>query len=233
MSMSEIARANSISCPSGPVEQEVEFSIEVCRRLHSRAPDVVSTCARFSFGASVAAFLEDEPVVVWTDFFGGRSSRKKVTSIDASEHAWKSTVYDLSIDPGELRKLSDDELSLRLAGQKKPLYSIQTRSCPLLTFLDGDMPNLGLSGAELEKRASVLREDGEFRQRLLSLTQAVTAASSAARDGKRSFRLSDTDRELRKQFHDTPWSGRAEIIAAIEDAALREKARKLLEAHIV
>lgn len=228
MSIAAISQANSIPTPATVrASDEIDFGKAVCRLIEENAPEVASSCAQFSLKASVTHFLQEQEVIVWSDFFAGKPYTRKVTSIEVTESPSRWSVYDLAVDPATLLRMTDDQLLARLAQSPRPVWDIPTRGCPTLTVFDPTALSMGLSAGDLLNRARAIRDDEHLRQRIWTLRAPRQDAAFPIRYPS----LSAKDLTLRDSFHHVPWRERAKIAAEMGDEALKSVASALIAAH--
>ncbi|MBY3201339.1 hypothetical protein [Rhizobium laguerreae] len=228
MSLEGLLRANGLP----PELPPVEACIALCRLMNDTAPEVVSTCSRFSYGASVPAFLEEEPVVVLGSSKFDKISVLAVVNVGIEpSRPSVSIAFDLAINPDDLLHLSDDALAVKLATSPSPLKRIRHSSCPILTSFDELFPVGGVAPQELLRRASVLINDEAFRRRLLFATppQSLAPQLENGVERERVPRMaSDTDRELMARFHDVAPAERRAVLDKLQDEELRRMGGVLL-----
>jgi exodeoxyribonuclease-1 len=90
---------------------------------------------------------------------------------------------------------------------------------------------LQISPVELQRRVDVIRDDGEFRERVgqaLTLRFADKEPSPYVEKHIYDGFPGQKDQMLMEQFHEADWSKRAAIAEQIEDPRLREFAHRLV-----
>ena len=103
----------------------------------------------------------------WSSFLSrpGATSRRAIGTNNASI----TYAFDLSIDPDELRSLSDADLADRLERRPRPLRKIKRNAAPCMCPLAEAPPEMlgGVEPAEFVRRARLLRSDRALVERLV------------------------------------------------------------------
>jgi exodeoxyribonuclease I len=226
ISLIAVARANGFEASDGSSESEdIEATIFLCRLLLDRAPDHVSACTRFSQKASVVAFIEEEPIILFTERLHGKSFTWHVTSLgNDDEKSWPTIVFNLAVDPDGLSGLPDEQLKARLLESPKPLRRVRANSCPILLNFDESLPTQGVGVEEMKRRATSLETNKDLRARLVKASTSESRAVDPSpfvemqlRDGF----ISRDDLALMQRFHELPWSERLDVLEEITDARLK------------
>lgn len=214
---------------------DVQATIHMCRLLLDKAPHVWSAFMRFSKKASVADYIREETVFCLSEFYFGLPYSYLVTEIGVNpENGAEHFVYDLNVDPESIGRLSEAELSDRIAQSPKPVRKLKANAAPMI-FPADDAPDcckgreLGIDG--LCRRAEALKSDDLLCQRL------ITAARNQKEEYPPSPHVekqiydgfpSRTDEQLMEAFHTVPWANRVAIVEKFQDPRLRTIGRQLI-----
>jgi exodeoxyribonuclease-1 len=213
---------------------DVLATIHLCRLIAERAPDVWSAFMRFSKKASVVDFITSEPVFCFCDIYFQKGYSYLASLIGqnpVNKNEWY--LFDLAVSPESLRGLSDDQMIARLARAPKPFRTIKANAVPII-FPADEAPatcasrDLGL--AELERRAQVLADDPDFRQRLIAAHDAGKTEYPPSPHVEQQIYdgFFDANQHLMDAFHEVPWSQRPAIVEQFQDARLKTIGRRLL-----
>jgi exodeoxyribonuclease I len=176
-----------------------------------------------------------EPIFCLSDFYFGRPYSWLVTTIGANPDLnIEFYVYNLAIAPEELLVLSAEELAERLAWMPKPVRRLKSNACPMIMPME-DAPAIcvarNLDVAELMRRAEFLRDNPEFRQRLIQSFRSTLPERQPSPHVEQQLYDGFFPREdevLMQQFHIVPWEERLSIVAAFQDPRLRCLGRQLI-----
>jgi exodeoxyribonuclease-1 len=234
--LAELAAANGFPIRnSHNAMADVEATLQLCRIAKEGAPDLWSRFLRFAQKAAVINFVGDEEAFVLLEYFGGQQDTHLVTRIGLnSEQPNTHYCFDLSIDVDELRNLAGEELIARLKTEPKPIRKLKVNAAPLLCPLYEASPaQLGaFTEDDLIRRASSIRADDQFVQRLVAAAQAcekVYDPSPHVEQQLYGYGFSpDSDATLMVQFHTVPWEDRPAIVSQFQDVRLRRLARRLI-----
>jgi exodeoxyribonuclease-1 len=211
---------------------DVEALIHLCRIVRNKCPELWARFILLGSKASVDDFLHKEEVFVLLEFFPSRTGRFVATAV-GTNNANIAYAYDLSIDPDELRGLSDADFASRLERHPRPLRRIKRNAAPCLCPLAEAPPEMlgGVEPAEFVRRARLLRSDRAFVKRL------VTAANSTEIEYPLSPHVerqiydgfwSQSDSRKLDAFHRADWDERVKIAERLEDARLVWLARRII-----
>ncbi|WP_398469803.1 exonuclease domain-containing protein [Tardiphaga sp.] len=205
---------------------DVLATLDLCRLVFQRSPELWQRFVRFSNKASVADFVEAEDGFVLTEFFGGQAYHTAAVCIGRDPGQPNGRLcLNVGEDVERLSGLSDADLLSRLSEKPSPIRRLRINAAPTLTALF-DAPVHMLNGAsidDIERRASWVRDDPSMRARL------VTAAS------REQYPLSPhieervysggfpkpNDQARMIAFHDFPWDERVSIVESFDDERLR------------
>ncbi|MGZ3283147.1 MAG: hypothetical protein ACXU9A_10860 [Xanthobacteraceae bacterium] len=166
---------------------DVQATLHLCRLLAERAPDLWSSLLRFTQKAAVVDYVDSEGIFSLTDFYGGVPYSWLGTPLGPSPSRKSDIlVLDLATDPDELRALDADELVGRLARSPKTVRRLRPNACPILMPRDR-APDIvlakALGDAELDRRATSLRDDPAFREKLIAAFEQGANLKQGRGDG--------------------------------------------------
>ncbi len=214
---------------------DVEATIFLCRRLIDRAPEVWSAFMRFSQKAAVIDHVAAEPIFCLTDFYFGTAYSWIVTVIGAkSDNPAEFYAYNLAIEPELLAALGEKELHDRLATSPKPVRRLRSNASPIIMPIESapaiaTAAQLGIE--ELTRRAEFLRNDEDFRNRLIAGFELTREAPELSPHVERQLYDSffpKEDEPLIERFHAVPWEERPPIVRAFTDRRLRIIGQRLI-----
>lgn len=223
-----LAAANSVMhARAHDALSDVLATIELCKLVFRRSPDLWQRFVRFSNKATVAEFVDTEDGFLLTEFFGGRAYHAAVVCIGRDpDQANGRLCLSLDEDIDRLAAMSEPALQAHLAEKPSPIRRLRVNAAPTLTALF-DAPAHMLEAStvgELEGRARRVRKDGALRARLV-------AAYVASREPyplsphleERIYNgFPGPDDEARMAaFHEAPWPDRATIAQSFDDERLR------------
>ena len=211
---------------------DVEALIHLCRIVKEECPQLWSRFIAFGSKVSVETFLRREEAFLLLEFFPVQTGRFVATAI-GTNNANVTYAFDLTVDPDELRDLSDADLANRLERRPRPLRKIKRNAAPCLCPLAEAPPEMlgGVDPSEYARRARLLRSDRRLIERL------VTAANGAETEYPPSPHVerqiydgfwSYSDGQKLEAFHDASWGERVSIAEQLEDARLVWLARRII-----
>ena len=206
---------------------DVLATVELCRLVYQRSPELWQRFVRFSNKATVADFVDAEDGFVLTEFFGGQAYHAPVVCIGVDpDQANGRICLSLNQDIGQLAAMGDVELQAHLSQKPSPIRRFRVNSAPTLTaFFDAPEHMLdGGSIGHVEDQARRVRADAHLRARLV-------AAYIAAREPYplsphleeriyNGFPVSDDEGRM-NAFHQAAWPDRLAIVQDLEDERLR------------
>lgn len=226
--LEDLAAANGVThARAHDAMSDVLATVELCRLVHQRSPELWQRFVRFSNKATVSDFVDTEDGFVLTEFYGGQAYHAPVVCIGVDpDQANGRICLNLNEDIDQLSKMSDSELQAHLAQKPSPIRRFRVNAAPTLTaFFDAPEQMLdGASIGQIENQAQRLKADADLQARLV-------AAYVAAREP---FPLSphleeriyngfpgpDDERRM-TAFHQAQWPDRLAIVQSIEDERLR------------
>lgn len=214
---------------------DVEATIFLCRLLMTKARDLWSSFMRFSQKAAVIDHVSAERIFCLSDFYFGGPYSWLVTPIGSNpNNASEFHVYNLSIEPGSLAVLSDDELVARLAATPRPVRRLKANSSPIMMPIES-APAIAtkaqLSIEELTRRADFIHSNQEFRERLNAAFHSTKDDAPPSPHLERQLYdgfFPPEDEQLIRRFHLLPWEDRPAIINAFVDRRLRKIGQRLI-----
>lgn len=216
---------------------DAETTLELCRRVRERAPDVWQRFVRFSTKAAVAAFLDGEDAVILSEFFANEAYHAPVADLGPDpRQANVRLCLHLREDPAELASISDDELRARLAGKPSPIRRVRTNAAPAVAAVY-DFPEPLLEGVDVtaaEAWGRQVRADPALCARLVRLyaeeRDEYPAAVHVEKQIYARFPSPDDERRM-EAFHAAGWRERPAIVESFDDARLRRFGRRILHAE--
>ncbi len=233
--LDRLAPANGYNHPNAhEAMADVEALIFLCRIVRDRCPQLWARFLRFADKGAVAAFMDDEDAFLVMEFYPVQTGRFVVTTIGHNP-AQPNVVYayDLTVDPAELRGLSDAELEARLARRPKPIRRVKTNAAPCLCPLSEAPPELlgGVSADEFVRRARQVRSDPALINRLVAAATANEPVYPPSPHVERRIYdgfWSKADARKLEAFHAASWEDRVVIADDLEDDRLAWLARRLV-----
>lgn len=226
--LQHLAAANGVAhARAHDAMSDVLATVELCRLVYQRSPELWQRFVRFSNKATVADFVESEDGFVLTEFFGGRAYHTPVVCIGIDPDQANSRIcLSLNHDVGQFAGMTDVELQTHLAQKPSPIRHFRINAAPTLTALF-DAPEHMLddgSIGHIEDRARRVKADANLRARLV-------AAYIAAREPYplsphleeqiyNGFPGPDDEGRL-NAFHQASWPDRLAIVQGLEDERLR------------
>lgn len=217
--LSEIARANGIAHDNAhDALGDVRTTLAVARLIAVRAPWFWEHMITMGRTAEAIRFARAEPVRLYTEFHHNRPHHWLVTALaDEANAAGELPAFDLAVDPEQGRGLDDAALARWLSRHPKPLRPIKLGDCPCLLPRERAAKAGLADSAEIDRRATLLARDGDYRQRLL-----------AAHESLRQTHAQEDDTDIGADFHRKSWAERAQAISQLGPGPLRARAERLL-----
>jgi exodeoxyribonuclease-1 len=214
--------------------EDVRATIFLAKMVSENAPNIWSAFMRFSKKASVAAFLNEEKLFCFTEFYQGSLKTFVVTALRRRENSPEWIVFDLAIAPESLAFLSDEELVLKCQWPQSPLHVLKSNAAPMIFSIHeapANLPVLAMRQSELERRAEYLKSNAEFVEHLLTAHESNQKEFPAAQHIEAQIYDGfpcDSDHELMDEFHAAEWPKRAEIVKRFADKRLKKLGHRLL-----
>lgn len=234
--LKQVASANGYAYESPhDALDDVKATIHLARLLDERAPDIWSAFMRFSNKAAAIDYLSEETVVTLSDFYFGQLCSWHVTWLgENTVNRAEQYVFNLEIDPDDLKGLSDTDLVRRLAIQPEPVRSVRVNAAPILMPADEaprSTSTWSIGMEELECRAQRLHEDVALRQRLIVNFEATRPEQEPSIHVEQQIYngfFNPSDHKRMEAFHRSSWKKRLQIVSTFEDPRLRELGMRLI-----
>ena len=213
-------------------------TIHICKMIAEREPGYWSGFVRFAQKAAVTEFMQEEKVILLTDFYFGKPYSWMVTCIGVNpERGSELVVFNLSIDPDELAILNNDELYARLTELPKPVRSIRTNAGPIVLPYE-DVPEALKDVAPdfdvLQERATRLKDNDRLCERLIVAfihTREKREPSIYVEEQIYDDFSSDDDKAVMDRFHALDWPHRIQLLDQISDERMRLLGQQLIYAE--
>jgi exodeoxyribonuclease-1 len=214
---------------------DVRACIHLCKLISENAPEVWSTFLRFTQKSTVQDFLGSELVFCLIDFFSGEVHSWLLGLLGPSTSRRADMLgLNLAEDPGVLGAMSDEELAAKFSDNPRIVRRIRTNACPFLSYAD-DAPDLAsaksLGRDELERRATMLRDDAALRNRLIAAFEQTARQHPPGVHVEQQIHdafISDADEQRLEEFHAAEWENRIAILDELDDRRLRQLGRRLI-----
>ena len=213
---------------------DVVATLELCRLVHQRSPELWQRFVRFSKKATVGDFVEAEDGFMLTEFFANQAYHAPVVCIGRDpDQANGRFCLSLNGDVDRFAAMTDDELRAELAQKPCPVRRLRINAAPTLTALY-DAPEVMLDGVDIdaiEAQARRVKDDPALCSRLVSAYIAAREPRIPSRHVE--ARLYDgfpgpQDEARMVEFHDAEWEDRLSIIQSFDDERLRFFGLRLL-----
>jgi exodeoxyribonuclease-1 len=202
-------------------------TLELCRLVFQRSPELWQRFVRFANKATVADFVEAEDGFVLTEFFGGQAYHTAVVCVGRDpDQANGRLCLNLDEDIGRLAAMNDIEMQSRLAEKPSPIRRLRINAAPTLTALFDAPPHMLSGGSidDIEGRARRVKEDAALRDRLiLNYVASREPFPLSPHIEERIYNgFPGPNDEMRMAaFHKASWSDRFAIVQSFEDERLR------------
>jgi len=214
---------------------DVEATIFICRLLSERAPEVWSSFMRFSQKAAVIDYATSEPIFCFSDFYYGKPFSCLVTCLGQNPNMpSEAYLYDLVVDPESLMDLPEQQLIRRLNASPKPVRRLRCNASPILMPAE-DAPAISTANAlgmeELERRAGILEDNQELRDRLISAFESEkkdTIPTPYVEQQLYDNFFTEDDQQLLVEFHSVGWAERISVVNRLEDPRLKQLGFQLI-----
>lgn len=217
---------------------DVEATVFLSRLVRDKAPDIWSNFMRFSRKPAIVDYITAESVFCWTEIYFGVSYSYLVSVIGQNqENPNEWYVYDLAVAPEELTHLASSDLEKRLAKSVKPVRVLKANGVPILFPADeapADCKGRDRGLAELERRAELLANDQNLRERLIAAYQARKEEYEKSPHVERQIYdgFFDADNGLMNAFHRAPWADRKAIVDQFNDQRLKTIGYRLIHSEM-
>jgi exodeoxyribonuclease-1 len=213
---------------------DVVATLELCRLVYQRSPELWQRFVRFSKKATVADFVEAEDGFMLTEFFANQPYHAPVVCIGRDpDQANGRFCLSLNGNVDRFAAMTDDELRTELAQKPCPIRRLRINAAPTLTALY-DAPEVMLDGVDIdmvETQARRVKGDPALCSRLVSAY--ISAREPRAPSPHVEERLYDgfpepPDEARMSAFHEADWRDRLSIVQHFDDERLRIFGRRLL-----
>lgn len=214
---------------------DVKATIFLCKLISERAPEVWSNFVRFSQKSAVVDHANDELVFCLSDFFFGKPYSWLVTSLGNSPSLPTDIlVFDLATNPDDLRAEPDEQLLKRFSRSPKIVRRMRSNACPAIMpaeYAPDICEAKTLATAEIERRAEILRDDQQLRERFVRIFEQARKEYDPWPHVEQQIHdaiISDADKLRLESFHNAPWEQRFGLLDAIQDGRLKQLGRRLI-----
>lgn len=226
--LQHLAAANGVAhARAHDAMSDVLATVELCRLVYQRSPELWQRFVRFSNKATVADFVDAEDGFVLTEFFGGQAYHSPVVCIGVDpDQASGRICLSLNQDVGQLAGMNDVELKAHLAQKPSPVRRFRINAAPTLTaFFDAPEHMLdGGSIGHIEDRARRVKADSDLRARLVAAyiaTREPYPLSPHIEERIYNGFPGPDDEGRANAFHQASWPDRLAIVQSFEDERLQ------------
>ncbi|KJC41504.1 exodeoxyribonuclease I [Bradyrhizobium sp. LTSP885] len=206
---------------------DVLATVDLCRLVFQRSPELWQRFVRFSNKATVVDFVEAEDGFVLTEFFGGQAYHTAAVCIGRDpDQANGRLCLSLAEEVEPLAAMNDVELQFRLSEKPSPIRRLRVNAAPTLTALF-DAPDHMLNGASIdsvERRARRVKNDAGLRVRLVAayIASRKPYPLSPHIEERIYNGFPGPGDEMRTvAFHNARWEERVAIMQSFDDERLR------------
>lgn len=224
----QLAAANGVAhTQAHDAMSDVLATVELCRLVYDRTPELWQRFVRFSNKATVTDFVDAEDGFVLTEFFGGKAYHAPVVCIGVDPDQTNGRIcLSLNQDIGKLAAMGDSELQAHLTQKPSPIRHFRVNSAPTLTAFF-DAPEHMLDGGAIEHiegQARRVKSDPQFCARLVAAFIATREPYPLSPHLEEriynGFPGPDDERRM-SDFHQASWPDRLAIVQGLEDERLR------------
>ncbi len=233
--LEHLASANAIAHERAhDAMADVAATLDLCRCVSNRSPELWQRFVRFSKKATVADFVDSEEGFFLTEFFANEAYHLPVVCVGRDpEQPNARLCLRLDCDVDRFLTLSDDELRDQLARKPSPVRRFRINASPTLTPLY-DAPAKMLNGYDLDviaTLASRIKNDPPFCARLVSVYVATRTPRQPSLHVEQ--RIYDgfpgpQDEHRMAEFHEASWSDALSIALTFDDDRLRAFGLRLI-----
>lgn len=214
---------------------DVEAMIHMSRLVAERTESHWSNFVRFAQKTAILDFAWEEGVFALSDFYYSKAYTWMVTTIGANpEYSSELIVFNLSVDPGDLVALTNDDLINRLITYPKPVRAMRANACPCVLcyedtpeHLRAQMPEIG----ELTRRAAYIKRSKTLAQRLIAAflrTRGKRELSIHVEEQIYDGFTGNHDQAVMEKFHITEWCDRANLLVQLADQRMKTLGERLI-----
>lgn len=206
---------------------DVLATLDLCKLVRDRSPELWQRFVRFSNKAAVGAFIDTEEGFVLTEFFGGEAYHTPAVCIGRDPDLANGRLcLSLHENIDRLAEMSDSELADHLSTKPSPIRKLRINAAPTLTALYDAPPSMcdGSLMDDIEAQARRINDDANLRSRLVAAyTASRTPYPLSPHLEERLYNgFPGPDDEARAaMFHEAPWQDRLVIVQSFDDERLR------------
>lgn len=233
--LKDLADANGIKVDNAhDALSDTIMTLQLCRYVRARSPQLWQNFVRFSNKAAVADFVGSEEGFLLTEFYANEAYHTPTVCIGLDPAQPNGRLcLDLTCDIDRLQVMSDEELQNELCLKPCPIRRVRTNAAPTLTPL-WDTPETILPSDkidEIEDIAERVIGDHVLKGRLVKAYRESRQPFSEPRSVEEMLYIGFpnwSDEAIVAGFHRSSWSERPLAIQALEDARLKEFGLRLL-----
>ncbi len=233
--LEQLARANNVTHENAHnALSDVRATLDLCRLVYQRMPELWQRFVRFSKKATVADFVESEDGFMLTEFYANEAYHSPVVCIGRdAEQANLRFCLNLNDDVERFSAMADEELKGVLAQMPCPIRRLRINAAPTLTALY-DAPEIMLMGIDveiIEARARYVKENVDLSSRLVAAyleTREVRPPSPHIEERLYEKFPDRPDEARMAAFHKANWGDRLKIVQSFEDERLQSFGLRLL-----
>jgi exodeoxyribonuclease-1 len=203
--------------------------------LKQRAPQIWSSLVANARKARILQLIENNPVLLLSETFGGTPFNMIVAPITVSSsnpNEW--ALFDLQFDPEQLLIADDRALRDAIDGKVKMIRRVSVNAQPPLLMTEFTPTNIRGGRLPIEtylERARKVRENWDFRHRtsrMLAERYAGQPPASYVEQRIYDGFASRDDVAMLAAFHRQEWPRRIGLIPSIEDERYRELGERVI-----
>lgn len=234
--LADICRANGLGFDRmHDALADVRATVELCKRLRTRARDAWERFVRFSSKAATADFIQGENAFLLTRFRGNRAYHYPLVWV-ANDRSQAALAICLVVDKKTRRLINatDSELDFELTQNPSMLVRVRTNKAPAITpiwDIEESLLGEGLTADEVEEIGGAVRGDTAFCSRIEALHQRSAPNWPASEHLEQRIYdgfWSREDESLMAKFHEADWAERAALVAKISDGRSRALGLRLV-----
>lgn len=227
-SLQYLAAANGVAhARAHDAMSDVLATVELCRLVYQRSPELWQRFVRFSNKATVADFVDTEDGFVLTEFFGGQAYHAPVVCLGVDPGQANGRIcLSLNQEVGQLARMKDVELQAHMAQRPSPIRRFRVNAAPTLTaFFDAPEHMLdGGSIGHIEDQARRVKADADLCARLVAAyiaTREPYLMSPHIEERIYNGFPGPDDEGRAHAFHQASWPDRLAIVQSFEDERLQ------------
>jgi exodeoxyribonuclease I len=231
-----VAKANGIHIDNAhEALADASATLAVAQLLKQRAPLIWCALVANARKAKTLQLIENNPVLLLSETFGGAPFNLMVAPISVScsnPNEW--ALFDLQFDPERLLMADDGTLRDAIDGNVKMIRRVSVNAQPPLLPTDFTPANVRGGRLPMEtylKRARVVRENSDFRQRtsrLLAERYADQPPPIYVEQRIYDCFPSRDDEAKLAMFHRQDWIHRIDLLSSVDDQRYRELGERVI-----